>query len=311
MTKTPIQWTDFSVNPFRFRNKETGKVGHHCTKISPGCKFCYSSKLQTGPYLSGLAFIEENKSKGEFFLDENVLQQVLRRKKPARIFWEDMSDMFLEDYPDEWIDRCFAAMTLTPHLTHQVLTKRGQRLREYMTGKHYEGVMTAMRHRGIDVAAIRWPLPNVWLGVSVEDQQRADERIPLLLQTPAAVRFLSVEPLLGPVDLSPWLACGPEKAEWFLAHYGDSQPLSWIIAGGESGPSARPCDVAWIRSIVQQCKAASVPCFVKQLGKCAVSAEDGRRMNLDASIMLDLGDPKGGDMEEWPADLRVREMPER
>ena len=124
MTKTPIQWTDFSVNPFKFRNLETGKVGHHCTKISDGCKLCYASKLNGGPYLSGLTYIAENKAKGEFFLDEAVLQKVLKRKKPARIFWCDMTDMFLEDYPDDWIDRCFAVMALTPQHTHQVLTDR-------------------------------------------------------------------------------------------------------------------------------------------------------------------------------------------
>jgi protein gp37 len=300
VNKTPIEWTDFTVNPFRFRNLETGKVGHHCTKISPGCKNCYSGKMQTGPYLSGLDFIAENKPKGEFFLDENALQQVLRRRKPARIFWCDMTDMFLEDYPDEWIDRCFAVMALTPHLTHQVLTKRADRLLHVMTK-----VIRTQKF---------WPLPNVWLGVSVEDQQRADERIPLLLQTPAAVRFLSVEPLLGPVDLDSErvdgahaLGCGDDTCR--TKHRGTCRGVDWVIVGGESGPGARPCDVAQVRAIVQRCKAAGVPVFVKQLGRIPFTQHIVHSATSEEWICLNLKDRKGGNPEEWPADLRVRETP--
>jgi protein gp37 len=385
VNKTPIEWTDFTVNPFRFRNRETGKVGHHCTKISPGCKNCYSGKMQTGPYLSGLDFIAENKSKGEFFLDVNALQQVLRRRKPARIFWEDMSDMFLEDYPDEWIDRCFAVMALTPHLTHQVLTKREKRLREYFgdeedvrdllmrwgaaagclldgswiwnEGKHLRGRIERFISyaHGLEEDCetfvspeheITYPLPNVWLGVSVEDQQRADERIPLLLRTPAAVRFISAEPLLGPVDLTQ-LKIGahirafmrqmaidagrdPEKVlaecriddtpwknaltgAWFDGWDGDDgtadPKLDWVIVGGESGPGARPCDVAHVRSVVTQCRAAGVPVFVKQLGAFPRFGITGRLPGEDIGCVPGIHHPKGGAPEEWPADLRVREMP--
>jgi protein gp37 len=331
VNKTPIEWTDFSVNPFRFRNRETGKVGHHCTKISPGCKNCYSGKMQEGPYLSGLAFVEENKPKGEFFLDEAVLEQVLRRKKPCRIFWWDMTDGFLEDYPDEWIDRCFAVMALTPHLTHQVLTKRAKRMREYMTGRAGRYRETAqirvMKEAGErasywrnsdewDAALDRtpWPLPNVWLGVSVEDQQRKS-RIDELRDTPAAIRFLSLEPLLedlGALDL---------------------RGIHQAIIGGESGPEARPMDLAWARSIVAQCKAAGVAPFFKQAGakpwdslgasidhpfapcghpcRCCdeCSSNEGQRDEADHPPYLKLCDKKGGDLSELPADLQVREYP--
>jgi protein gp37 len=302
MNKTPIQWTDFTVNPFRFRNLETGKVGHYCAKISPGCKNCYSDKMQGGPYLSGLTFIAENKPRGEFFLDEGALQQVLRRKKPCRIFWCDMTDMFLEDYPDEWIDRCFAAMALTPHITHQVLTKRAQRRRGYLTAGRFQSDArvriyncAALANPSID-AKFQWPLPNVWLGVSVEDRARKD-RIDLLRKTPALVRFLSLEPLLedlGQLDLS---------------------GIHWVIIGGESGPKARMCDVAWIRSIVEQCRAAGVPCFVKQLGTQPMSQTIDHGVVYAGSsakppqYRLLLYDCKGGDISEWPADLRVREFP--
>ncbi len=338
MNKTPIEWTDFTVNPFRFRNLETGKVGHHCTKISPGCANCYSSKMQSGPYLSGLTFIAQNRPKGEFFLDEAALQQVLRRKKPARIFWEDMSDLFLEDYSDEWIDRCFAVMALTPHLTHQVLTKRPVRMVNYMCAQE-----CSLRKDQIDEASCefgachanleqlgRWPLPNIWLGVSVEDQQRADERIPLLLATPAALRFVSYEPALGPVDFRSFIGhhithgacvkCGVYHPATLLngcKYQNLDEPIDWVIVGGESGPGARPFDIAWARQTVAQCKAAVVPVFVKQLGADPREGNaNGNCRNVDCThpdcgyIKHRLKDRKGGDMAEWPKDLRIRELPE-
>jgi protein gp37 len=300
MNKTPIEWTNFTVNPFRFRNRETGKVGHHCTKISPGCAKCYSSKMQSGPYLSGLTFIEENKPKGEFFLDEAVLQQVLRRKKAARVFWCDMTDMFLEDYPDEWIDRCFAVMALTPHLTHQVLTKRSKRLREYFesfrapraaarafnTCDWAAGIVGTQRAVSVEIERIPYGLPNIWLGVSVEDPPRADERIPDLLATPAAVRFLSVEPLLGPVSMMgrplrerpeitrDWLTGDFHNVPFDMTSGGTATLLvhtkpkiDWVIVGGESGPGARPMHPSWARSLRDQCVAAGVPFFFKQWGE--------------------------------------------
>lgn len=314
MNKTPIQWCDFSVNPFRFRNLETGKVGHHCAKISPGCKFCYSSTMQAGPYLSGLTFIEENKPKGEFFLDDAALQQVLKRRKPCRIFWCDMTDMFLEDYPEEWIDRCFAVMALTPHITHQVLTKRAGRMREWASRTvpdvRIQTAIGKLRGTGWGNQKPEFPLPNVWLGVSCEDQQRADERIPELLRTPAAVRFLSVEPMLGPVDIAsmPWRSFDPLHI---------TQTIDWVIIGGESGPGSRPCDLAWIRALVKQCGYAGVACFVKQLGAKPFDAPRYRQelpwpMETEwrNATEPNLRDKKGGDISEFPEDLRVRQFPE-
>ena len=292
MAETKIEWVigpdgsrGHTINPIRFRNLETGKIGHHCQKISPGCANCYASTMQK-PYLSGLEYIATNRDKGEMFLDEKALDQVMRRKKPTGYFWCDMTDLFGEWVPDEWIERCFTVMGLTPQHRHFVLTKRSDRMRDWALCDY---AFSPYR-----------PLRNVWLGVSVEDQQRADERIPHLLATPAAVRFLSVEPLLGPVDLK------------FVG-------ADWVIVGGESGPGARPCSMEWIRSIVQQCELASVPCFVKQVG-----ARPQRLMGINAALELErfagrsiyrpepmkLEDRKGGDPDEWPADLRVREMPE-
>jgi protein gp37 len=154
-----------------------------------------------------------------------------------------------------------------------------------------------------------WPLPNVWLGVSVENQHFADERIPLLLQTPAAVRFISAEPLLGPVDLDQfvWPACIVTREQHDADHGGgmwcDERCLDWVIVGGESGHGARSFDLAWARSIVSQCRAAGVPVFVKQLGARPLFHDGGGRTSEG------LRHPKGGDPTEWPEDLRVREFP--
>lgn len=192
-------------------------------------------------------------------------------------------------------------------------------------------------------AAIAWPLSNVWLGVSVENQEAADERIPLLLQAPAAIRFLSCEPLLGPIDLSPWfqmldrdaagLSDDPLAASMLQSAMFDGRAeaptigerLHWVIAGGESGHGARSMDLAWARSLVAQCQSAGVSPFVKQLGTCPVCANDDARRWPSESMPLrwdyephhqgeiaplHLNDRKGGDMCEWPLDLRVREFPE-
>jgi len=182
-----------------------------------------------------------------------------------------MSDLFHELVPDELIDRVFAVMALTPWHTYQVLTKRPERMLAYISAPgradvvwtDSESGMWAVTDSGrIVVTHPQWPLPNVWLGTSVENQRWAAERIPLLLQTPAAVRFISAEPLLGPLLLEQtagihWL--GPPSQS-----RGMNQGLDWVIAGGESGPKRRPCDLDWLRSLRDQCQVAGVPFFFKQ-----------------------------------------------
>lgn len=247
-------------------------------------------------------------------------------------FAQIMSDLFHEGVPFEFIDRVFAAMALTRRHTYQVLTKRPERMADYLRGLTtpdgpdpdrwdaarrplYEAAQKAGDYRraeqiGVMLAYPRWPLRNVWLGTSVERQEEADERIPHLLRCPAAVRFLSCEPLLEGVDLAGKLLggfCGTltNPGESFPIYEGTMIPrIDWIIAGGESGPSARPCNVEWIRSIVGQCKAAGVACFVKQVGsnpewpptECWEKSGPPK-------------DHKGGNIDEFPPDLRVREFP--
>lgn len=329
MGKTSIEWTDRSINPIRF-----GK-GHYCQKISPGCANCYASRMQVrfgNPEFGGH---KPGATGGDVWLDRTKLDEVRRLRKPSRIFWCDMTDLFGDWVLDGWIDLCFATMALTPHHTHQVLTKRPQRMMDYfaklqsvcdgweaeLRQKHNrpEAVFTPtnlLNLRWLEATKLGgpksgyvaggpaidsetpWPLPNVWLGTSCEDQKRADERIPHLLRCQAAVRFLSCEPLLGPIRLA-----HPDFG--FPSFNGG---LQWVIVGGESGPGARPCGTNWIRSIVDQCHTASVPCFVKQLGANAHATPlNDAAAGTDCRMRLD--DRKGGDWTEWSEDLRVREFP--
>lgn len=296
---TKIQWTDETWNPV------TG-----CSKVSPGCKHCYAER--DWPRLAGnKRTVYYRRKFTDVQCHPEVLERPLHWRKPRRIFVNSMSDLFHEDVPEDFIDRVFAVMSLCPQHTFQVLTKRPERMRDYMLEDRAEETVEERiddyaliiydRHRPrLKATHPPWPFANVLLGVSVEDQATADERIPLLLQTPAAVRFVSYEPALTPVDFTPWLYCLKDI---------DDEPhqqcgvLDWLIVGGESGPKARPCDVAWIRSVVDQCKAAGVPCFVKQLGANPLWA------NTDL-IPIAPSRGKGADMNEWPKDLRVREYPE-
>ena len=244
------------------------------------------------------------------------LTDPLHWRAPKMIFVNSMSDLFHEAVPFDFIDQVFAVMALCPQHTFQVLTKRPERMAEY-TGDHKvaariwdaciamndEVVRTV--HRTIDTSnldhqVVVWPLPNVWLGTSVEDQERANQRIPHLLKCPAAVRFLSCEPLLGMVDLSAFFGGPYVGLPGDVVHPNYNFGINWVIAGGESGAKSRPCNIEWIRSIVQQCKAAAVPCFVKQLGAKPMVSENE---------VLETYTQKGNDPIYWPEDLRVREMP--
>lgn len=273
MQETAIQWTDFSANPIKYRDG-AGNVVWGCVKCSPGCANCYS-EATAERFKRGGPFTRETMAKLTPFLDEKEAKSMLNSRKIAgkRVFVGDMTDVCGEWVPDEMIDQLFAIFALRRDVIWQVLTKRADRLRAYMASRSKKAQYwkDAARTLGWSLefegfSLVPFPLPNVWLGVSVEDQPRADERIPLLLQTPAKIRFLSCEPLLGPLDLSEWLYL--MKVE----HNGDGDTqevpcrpdIHWIIAGGESGSAARMCDVAWIESVVNQCRQSGVPCFVKQ-----------------------------------------------
>lgn len=292
-----IEWTDATWNHI---------VG--CSVVSPGCTNCYAMRLagtrmKDHPTRSGLTV--DSKAgpvwNGQVRFLEHKLTEPLRWTRPRMIFVCAHGDLFHEGVPDEWIDKTFAVMALAPRHTFQVLTKRSGRMRAYMdkaAGRIADTVIAMRRELGIEkgnpivplphVTPGRpwWPLPNVWLGVSTEDQKRADERIPDLLATPAAVRWISAEPLLGPVDLS-------------LRNDRVQLPdgLHWVVAGGESGPGARPMHKGWARSLRDQCAAAGVAFHFKQWGDwlpCVTEVgdeglicwpEDGRDLENDFSGM--------------------------
>ena len=294
---TKIEWTDETWNPIRARNKETGEVGHFCVHASPGCENCYAEGMQKRLFNNPVRYAAQDADKVEMFLDEKVLARPLSWKKPRTVFVCSMTDLFLENIPDEWIDKVFAVMAIKGQTTFQVLTKRADRMREYMKAraksiKHWEphardmGYTFSYKPDGSkSLSLLQFPLQNVWLSVSAEDQKRANERIPELIETPAKIRGVSLEPLLGPINLH----------EGGMIHY-----LDWVIVGGESGPKARPMELAWAEDIVDQCREAGVPCFVKQLGSKPI-CPDGTQLYQR--------NRKGGDINEFPDWLRVREMP--
>lgn len=271
-----IEWTDATWNPI------TG-----CTLVSQGCRHCYAARLaatrlRNHPSRAGLARVNaagEAKFTGEVRFNEDWLDQPLRWRKPRRIFVCAHGDLFHESVPDEWIDRVFAVMALTPQHVFQVLTKRPERMRDYL-GHGGTCIPVGIRHAaesmGLgDPGPLPITLPNVWLGTSVENQATADERIPPLLTTPAAVRFISAEPLLGAVDLRFLQPFDPPVEIDALngthgvlrPHRGRSAHLDWVIVGGESGPGARPMHPDWARALRDQCAAAGVPFFFKQWGE--------------------------------------------
>lgn len=273
---TAIEWTDATWNPI------TG-----CSVVSPGCTNCYAMRLAGGRLkhtASRAGLTTTSKAgpvwNGQVRLNADQLTQPLRWRRPRKIFVCAHGDLFHESVPDSWIDQVFAVMALSPQHTFQVLTKRADRMRAYVSDPATPGrvIDAALRLKELP-ADWRWPLPNVWLGVSAEDQARADERIPDLLATPAAVRFLSAEPLLGPIRLHRLPGAHDDdedvRIDALAGHYitgprcEDPTPcerLDWVIVGGESGPGARPIHPDWARQIRDDCAAAGVPFFFKQWG---------------------------------------------
>jgi protein gp37 len=290
---TGIQWTEATWNPI------TG-----CTKVSQGCKHCYAEREW-----ARLSHAKNSVYFGRKFTDvmmrpERLTQPMKWARQPRMIFVNSMSDLFHESVPFDFIARVWSAMDETPMHTYQILTKRPERAVDF----------------------IEWlgepPLTNVWLGTSIEDQATADERIPWIVQTGAWVRWISAEPLLANVDLSAFLPHADDE------NPGGSRCLDWVVVGGESGhdKDARPFNVQWARRIVQQCRAAKVPVFVKQLGRFPFSSDDADYTRMPwmhfhkdryehpgppplALRTMRLPSRKGGDPEQWPEDVRVREFP--
>jgi protein gp37 len=290
MAKTTIQWTDESWNPV------TG-----CSHVSPGCEHCYAERISLRRKWSLKPWTAPNASENVILHPER-LEQPLHWRKPRLVFVNSMSDLFHELVPDAFIARVFQVMAKATKHTFQVLTKRPQRMFEWLIqcgNGHglgwitHDGTPPAGAYEGTGIAITgtnNWPLPNVWLGISVEDQRRAEERIPLLMSTPAAVRFISAEPLLKDLHLTEYLRVfRPTPCDTWPNSELEYNPIGWVIIGGESGPQARPMDLEWALDLVDQCQRARVPVFVKQLSQN--------------------GNPHYQDFETFPQDLRIRQYP--
>jgi protein gp37 len=311
-SKTGIEWTDSTWNPLR-----------GCSRVSEGCRNCYAETMAArfsgpGQPHAGLAVMRNGKPSwtGKVELVEKHLLNPLKWKpgqpiydattgkrvgndasRPRRIFVNSMSDLFHEDVTDEMRDRIFAVMGLCPQHVFQVLTKRPERMLAYFAKPNgfrftwREGYIQnagyAIKPEGHFALSV-WPLPNVWLGVSVENQAAADERIPLLLQTPAAVRFISAEPLLGLVNLfwpNHYLSLNRRVVFGQLGKERIYDGLDWVICGGESGPGARPMQEDWVRSLLNRCQGTNVPFFFKQWGEWLPAMCDGATDRTGAQVL--------------------------
>ena len=274
VSNSSIEWTDSTWSPV------TG-----CTKVSAGCDNCYAETI-AHRFAGSKAF----PNGFEVTLHPERLEQPLKWRKPRQIFVNSMSDLFHDSVPDEYIAKVFAVMAQTPQHTYQILTKRHARMRSLLTdlcrcgvghppGTHFRSSMAwaSTSHSPTYVPGLNgrdvhqaWPLPNVWLGVSVENQQWADIRVPALLDTPAAVRWISAEPLLGPIDLHNVRGIDALWPDWMGGPTGGTGAphplLDWVVVGGESGPGARPMHPAWARALRDQCQKADVPFLFKQWG---------------------------------------------
>jgi protein gp37 len=286
MGKTNIEWATDTWNPI-----------FGCTKVSTGCARCYAEKMavrQVGmaradlkAYRGGgrranyLKVITDGRWNDQVVCDESALTDPLYWKKPQRIFVCSMSDLFHESVPVEFIRNVFCVMQICKEHTFMVLTKRPERMADV--------VPRVIERLGLDA-----PPKNVLLGTSCENQATADERIPHLLRCPATGRFVSVEPLLGPIKLPQPARYTPDADLYGMGRY-TIHGLHNIIIGGESGPGARPCRIEWIRSLVEQAKAAGVPCFVKQAGAWLAKQQGWKHR-------------KGANPDEWPAWMRVQEL---
>jgi len=333
-----IEWTHATFNPWR-----------GCTKISPGCANCYAETMSgRNPKTLGVWGPQGKRvvaAEAQWKLPLKWDRAAKEAGERHRVFCASLSDVF-EDWqwpmvdsrdrqlvhtPNGWHpcdreslesasgvtmqdvrQRLFDLIDATPNLDWLLLTKRPENVLKMTYDAWTTKVVGHVSQNEGDGRHWNWP-HNVWLGVSVENQQRADERIQHLLRVPAAVRFLSIEPLLGPVDLRQVRAHEGHRDLLFVGDEGGFEYagtrrnfIDWVIVGGESGHGARPCNAAWIRNIVQQCKEAGVPCFVKQMG---AQPRFGEALMPNTDGKYPWNDRKGGDMSEWPADLQVREFP--
>lgn len=342
MNLTSIEWVatmlpdgttrpGFTTNPLKYRDKATGKVVWACVKHSPGCNHCYSETL-ANRYGRGGPFKAETMRHLEPFLDEKELRHILTAKtvggvtvSGSRCFPFDMTDVFGDWVSDEMLDRLFAVMAIRRDVLFMVLTKRPERMAAYMESRSKaarfwkdaaQTVGYSLEFEGLSL--VSYPLPNVMLGFSAENQEWFDRRsVQAALLRPAGWKtFVSAEPLIGPLTLPTTNAHACGSRAQIRAHRAGGRvaraiELDLVIVGGESGAGARPFHLDWARSIQDQCDAAGVPLFMKQAGSNPHDWTRGDPPNHEPPelVPLKLRDRKGGDLSELPTCLRVRDFP--
>lgn len=310
---TKIEWADEAWNSLRARRKDNNKVGWACEKIAPECKNCYAESMNVengknpARMGNGLHYSADVWEMMEHYLHAETLTAPLKWKKPKRIFPCSMTDLYGAWVPDEVLDKIYAVMALTPQHTYIVLTKRPDRRLKYLrdlaeqdnVGSRITPIaieLSGNRNALVDSAWPHWPLPNVIEMASFGTQAQADIVAPILAATPAARIGLSCEPLLESLSLPACLLADVPATLITPA----TRRLSWLILGGESGESARPMDVMWMKALRRQAGSHYIPVFVKQLGRYVL--EDGHRIKLREKW-------KGGDFEEFPETLQWRQEP--
>ncbi len=286
MGKTSIEWTETSWNPLR-----------GCSRVSEGCRHCYAEVVANrfkGPGMPYEGLIGKGGQwNGQIQLIHSKLREPFSWRKSRRVFVNSMSDLFHENVPFSFICDVFLVMSQCPEHTFQILTKRADRMREFFDDAE-DAVRTSLNI--IDdpnQPPFEWPLRNVWLGVSVEDQINADNRLPELLQCPAEVHWVSAEPLLGPIDLTEFL----DTMLWATSDSPMTHFLNWVVVGGESGPHARSMEPFWVQSLRDQCNAAGTAFFFKQWGEYAPNCK-GKMLRMgkkNAGRFLD-----GREWNEYP-----------
>jgi protein gp37 len=328
-SKTKIEWADATWTPLQARRRDTGKTGVHCVKVSEECKNCYSERhnqRSLPAHGTGLPFTVLSTEKVEMFLNPDILEHPLRWKRPRTIFVCSQTDLFGEFVPDELIDRVFTVMALCPQHRFLVLTKRAERMHQYCSSNENAMLMAGvlglavagikgskLTHTHVDDGLTGFSLQNVWLGVTAGTQKTANERIPWLLKTPAAERFLSAEPLLEALDLTNILWHGDHYNSVDALRGGINHPLhgvikqpigklGWVVTGGESGPGARPMHPDWARSLRDQCVAAGVPFHFKQWGEW----QNGSGLNpANDRVVLNDGMVLGVDLQHVEYEVRT------
>lgn len=336
-----IEWCDATANPIHLIREDGTNGGHYCQKLSPGCLHCFAEEMNQSNYFKFASHLPySGKPPENLIFDEQVMQKLVKTRSPKVVFLCSMTDLFGNWVPDEWIYKAFSYMAIASQHKFLILTKRPKRMAKLLLSGGKQQIrrgavdvgrsmnLSPERYESFETCEWDWPLPNVGLGTSVENQKVAGDRITDLLGCPAAMLFLSCEPLLEELNLisheqdgrscnyllNTWetrrSGAGGAVAGGRISPYGNDG-INWVIGGGESGPGARPCHIDWIRSLVRQCQQTKTAVFVKQLGSQVIDSTPYIDGVVQNHFQVKLRNRKGGNISEFPLDLQIRQFPQK